>query len=139
MSNYNQYYKRQNSNVNPAKNPEDEIKQDLDNAAADDEQQSNGVINSEDAQLDNNENQQNPDDNAGSTPEPPSEPIDGYVTDCIKLNIRKEPSLEAGILCEVPVNAKLAIDVDHSTEEWFSVVTESGVNGFCMAKYVNIK
>ena len=130
MSKYNQYYKQQKSNVNPAKNPEDEIKQDLDNSSADDEQQSNDIINPDDTQLDNNENQQNPDDNAG--------PIDGYVTDCLKLNIRKEPSLEAGILCEVPVNTKLLIAPDTSTEEWLSVVTESGVNGFCMAKYVNI-
>lgn len=135
MSKYNQYYKQQKSNVNPAKNPEDEIKQDLDNSSADDEQQSNDVINPEDTQQipDDNEPQQNP------TPEPPAEPIDGYVTDCIKLNIRKEPSLEADILCEVPVNANLLIAPDTSSEEWYSVVTENGVNGFCMAKYVNIK
>lgn len=138
---YNQYYKQQKSNVNPAKNPEDEIKQDLDKSSADDEQQSNDIINPEDTQQsqpDNNENQQNPDD-AGSTPEPPAEPIEGYVTDCLKLNIRKEPSLQADILCEVPVAAKLLIAPDTSTEEWFNVVTESGVDGFCMKKYVNIK
>ena len=137
MSNkYNQYYRQQKSNVNPAKNPEDEIKQDLDNASAEDEQQSNGVINPEDTELDN-EPQQSPDD-AGSTPEPPAEPIDGRVTDCLKLNVRKEPSLEAGILCEVPLNAKLAIIPETSNEEWYNVVTETGVSGFCMAKYVNV-
>ena len=142
---YNQYYRQQKSNANPVNNPEDEIKQDSnepqqnpENTVVDNEQQSNGVINSEDTQLDN-ENQQNPDDNAGSNPEPPAKPIEGYVTDCLKLNIRKEPSLNADILCEVPVNAKLAIAPDTSSEEWLSVVTDTGVNGFCMAKYVNIK
>ena len=135
--NYNQYYRQQKSNANPVNNPEDEIKQDSnepqqnpENTVVDNEQQSNGDVNSEDTQLDN-DNQQNP--------EPPAEPIEGYVTDCLKLNIRKEPSLNADILCEVPVNAKLAIAPDTSSEEWLSVVTETGVNGFCMAKYVNIK
>lgn len=136
MSKYNNYYKQQKSEDHLAKNPEDETKQDLDNASAEDKQQSNGVINPDDTQLDN-ENQQSPDD-AGSTPEPPAEPIDGCVTDCLKLNVRKEPSLEAGILCEVPLNAKLAIIPETSNEEWYNVVTETGVSGFCMAKYVKI-
>ena len=127
--NYNNYYKQ-----NKAK--QDESQQSADNA------QENQPI------PDDNEPQQNPDNtqenqqnlnNEDSTPEPPAEPIDGYVTDCIKLNIRKEPSLEADILCEVPVNANLLIAPDTSSEGWYSVVTENGVNGFCMAKYVNIK
>lgn len=128
---YNQYYKHQKSEDHLAKNPEDENKQGVDDTSAnleDAAQQSNDVLNVDDTQ-------QIPEDNI----EPPAEPIEGYVTDCIKLNIRKEPSLQADILCEVPVASKLAIDVEHSNDEWFSVVTESGVNGFCMAKYVNVK
>lgn len=124
MSKYNQYYKHQNSNVNTedhlAKKPEDEPKQDLD-ASADGIQQS---------QPDNNDNQQNPE----NTPDP----IMGFVDNCLKLNIRKEPNLKADILCEVPVSTELLIDPSRSNEEWFSVITDSGISGFCMAKYVKI-
>ena len=67
------------------------------------------------------------------------ETVVGFVTGCLKLNIRKEPSLDAEVLCEVVATTPLAIDLDNSTDEWLSVGTETGVEGFCMKKYVNIK
>lgn len=71
------------------------------------------------------------------TPEP--EPVEGVVKGCIKLNIRENPDIEANILCEVKAGSKLMIDLDKSTKEWLSVCTETGIEGFCMKKFVAVK
>lgn len=69
----------------------------------------------------------------------PVEPIDGTVSGCLRLNVRKEPSLTGEVVCEVSVGTTLMIDSDKSTEEWFKVYTETGVEGYCMKKFVTIK
>lgn len=72
-----------------------------------------------------------------SAPEPDPKPyVTGIVAGCGKLNIRKEPSITADILCEVVLKSELNIDLDNSTDEWYSVCTPAGVEGFCMKKFV---
>ena len=66
------------------------------------------------------------------------ETVVGVVIGCEKLNIRKGPAINSDVLCTVPVNAVLVIDVNESTNEWYSVITESGCNGYCMKKYVKV-
>lgn len=63
----------------------------------------------------------------------------GVVTDCLKLNIRSKPEADAKILVEVSVLSELEIDRTKSTDKWYKVITESGVSGFCMKKFVAIK
>lgn len=63
----------------------------------------------------------------------------GVVTDCIKLNIRSKPEENAKILVKVPVLSELEIDRTKSTDKWYRVITESGISGFCMKKFVAIK
>lgn len=72
-------------------------------------------------------------------PEDDSTPIIGVVTDCLKLNIRKAPNVEAGVLCEAQALSKLMVDPNKSTDEWLCVCTEAGFEGFCMKKYVTIE
>lgn len=70
-----------------------------------------------------------------SAPEP--EPnVTGVVIGCGRLNIRKEPSTSATILCEVSLKSELIIDPNKSTDDWYSVCTPAGVEGFCMKKFV---
>lgn len=64
--------------------------------------------------------------------------VEGTVIGCVKLNIRENPDIEADILCEVKVGSKLIIDPDKSTRDWFSVYTETGIEGFCMKRFVQI-
>lgn len=63
----------------------------------------------------------------------------GVVTDCASLNIRKEPSLDAPVVCEVPALSNLMIDFNKSSDGWVCVCTEAGIEGFCMKKYVAVK
>lgn len=114
---YNQYYNHQK----PVNNPEETVEQELD------------VTTNLEDQTQDIENIQQPEIEA------PAELLEGNVTNCIKLNVRKEPNIKAAIVCEVALNTLLAIDPDKSNNEWLSVTTDTGINGFCMAKYVNIK
>ena len=64
--------------------------------------------------------------------------IAGVVTDCAKLNVRRAPSMNATVVCEIPRKSVVTIDEDKSNAEWYGVCTATGVNGFCMKKYVAI-
>lgn len=66
-------------------------------------------------------------------------PVVGIVEDCIKLNLRKEASLEADVLTEVLSGSTLLINEEESTDEFYKVCTASGLEGYCMKTFVNIK
>lgn len=67
-----------------------------------------------------------------------TESLIGVVSGCAKLNIRKEPVITAEPVCVVPEKSVLLIDSDLSTDEWYKVYTEAGMEGFCMKKYVTV-
>lgn len=73
------------------------------------------------------------------TPSAPVEPVKGIVSGCSRLNIRKEPSLTGEVVCEVSKGTALMVDTSKSTEDWFRVYTETGVEGYCMKNFVTIK
>lgn len=62
----------------------------------------------------------------------------GYVK-AKRLNIRKEPNIEAGIVCIVESGSELMIEKEGSTKEWFKVCTASGFEGYCMKKFVTVE
>lgn len=70
--------------------------------------------------------------------EAPKPVIKGVVTDCARLNVRRAPSTKSAVVCEIARDAEVVIDMDKSKPEWYSVCTESGVNGYCMKKYIQI-
>jgi uncharacterized protein YgiM (DUF1202 family) len=73
--------------------------------------------------------------------EPEAEPateIIGFVSNCERLNIRKESNINAKVVQVVDANNQLAINLEKSTDEWFHVCTEIGTEGFCMKKYVTV-
>ena len=67
------------------------------------------------------------------------EDVIGVVTDCLELNIRKEAFTDADIVAVVSALSELCVDLESSTDEWYSVCTVSGIMGFCMKKFVAIK
>lgn len=72
------------------------------------------------------------------TPEPPVEPVYGVVTECAKLNVRKEPNVNAEVVTTILLATEVLVDVVNSTEEFYKIVTGSGVEGYCMKRYINI-
>lgn len=81
-----------------------------------------------------------PDPTADLGPEPKddTDEIIGVVTECVKLNVRKEPAADAEILTTIPLGAEVQIDVFESTEDFYKVCTGAGVEGYCVKDYINI-
>ena len=62
----------------------------------------------------------------------------GKVVDCIKLNVREEPSTKASVVFEINVGSTVFIDETCSTNEFYKICTEHGVEGYCMKKFIEI-
>lgn len=63
----------------------------------------------------------------------------GIVSNCKKLNVRKNPSKASEVLFVVSEGSEFAIYENESTTEWYKVCTASGREGFCMKQYITIK
>ena len=68
-----------------------------------------------------------------------SNPTMGIVSDCKKLRVRNYPELEANVICEIEVGSKVVIDENKSTEEFYKVCTETGIDGYCMKKFIKVE
>jgi uncharacterized protein YgiM (DUF1202 family) len=66
-----------------------------------------------------------------------SDEVIGVVTDCVKLNVRKEPSKDSDVVCELLLGTEVMIDIFESTDDFYKVITEAGVEGYCMKKFIN--
>lgn len=60
----------------------------------------------------------------------------GTVFNCSKLNVRTKPIADADVVCVIDSNSEVEIDMSRSTKEWFKICTATGVEGFCMRKFV---
>lgn len=63
----------------------------------------------------------------------------GVVTDCLKLNIREKSSKDSRVVTVVTCLDKLEIDIGDSNDDWYAVCTATGIEGFCMKKFVAVK
>ena len=55
-----------------------------------------------------------------------------------KLNVRKAPIVGAPIATEIKNGSMVEINLAESTEEFYKVCTEKGVEGFCMKKFIKL-
>ena len=62
--------------------------------------------------------------------------VTGVVDGCMKLNVRVEPAANADVICTLSTTTEVEINVDDSTAEWFKVCTATGVDGYCMRKFI---
>ena len=63
----------------------------------------------------------------------------GVVNGCNLLRVRKAPSTDAAVLCEIDVNSKVEVNEVESTADFYKVCTEAGIEGFCMKKFIKIE
>lgn len=63
----------------------------------------------------------------------------GIVTDCLTLNVRKEPSLNSDIIDEFKALSDVEIISENSLNDFYTVKSEKGLTGYCMKKYIQIK
>lgn len=67
------------------------------------------------------------------------EMVEGHVTGCAKLNVRSDASLFADVVCTLDVMSEIMIDVNKSTKDWLYVCTATGIEGYCMKKFVDAR
>lgn len=60
----------------------------------------------------------------------------GKVVGCVKLNVREEPSIKASVVFEIVAGSTVFIDETCSTDEFYKICTEHGVEGYCMKKFI---
>lgn len=69
----------------------------------------------------------------------PGEPLVGIVINCKNLNVREQPVGEADVLGTIPADSEVLIDESESTSEFYKVCAVSGLEGFCMKKYIAVQ
>ena len=111
--NYNQYANKEETT------PVEEIEESIDTTETVEE---NGVVTEETEVIDD------------KTPDEVPKPVYGVVN-CSKLNIRRGPSIDTASLCIVEGGSKL--DIEQYNEEWLKVLTEDGISGYCMRKFID--
>lgn len=65
--------------------------------------------------------------------------ITGIVSDCKKLRVRNAPELDSDVICEIEAGSIVEIDEVNSTEEFYKVCTEAGIDGYCMKKFIKVE
>ena len=71
--------------------------------------------------------------------EGPDKLIPGVVTDCLRLNVRKEADRNAEVVTVLDALSEVMVDMGESTDEFYNVCTAAGIEGFCMKKYIAIR
>lgn len=63
--------------------------------------------------------------------------VEGVVVNCAKLNVREEASLDSDVVAVLDAMSEIEINVNESTSEWFKICTATGIEGYCMRKFVD--
>lgn len=86
-----------------------------------------------------NENEvENNDEEVNENPEV----VNAVVVNCNKLNVRKQPSKDAEVLCIINKDTELTVNTNESTEDFYKVYTSSNevlYEGYCVKSFINIK
>ena len=67
------------------------------------------------------------------------ETVTGVVSGCSKLNVRVNPCTSADVVCVLDAASEIEINIEKSTDDWFSVCTATGIEGYCMRKFVEAR
>lgn len=66
-------------------------------------------------------------------------PVYGIVADCKNLYIRKQPNAKAEPIQTIEVGTTIQIDKTRSTSDFYKIYTASGIEGYCMRKFIKIQ
>lgn len=60
------------------------------------------------------------------------------VVNTSKLNVREKPDINSAVICIIKTGDELGVDLLESTDDFLKVYTVSGIEGYCMRKFINI-
>lgn len=61
------------------------------------------------------------------------------VHNCVKLNVRENPNPKADVLMTINAGDEVTIYPNRSVGNYYSVYTESGIEGYCVKDYLKMK
>jgi hypothetical protein len=64
--------------------------------------------------------------------------IIGKITGFEKLYVRKEANKDSEPVGIVSVEDDISIDINHSTDDFYKVITSNGLEGYCVKKFIKI-
>lgn len=64
--------------------------------------------------------------------------VEGVLKNCVRLNMRKEPSKESEIVCVIDETVEFTVDLTHSTDDFYKVYTNDH-DGYCMKQFIDIE
>ena len=62
----------------------------------------------------------------------------GIITGCMKLYVRSEPTTESEPVTILDENSEVIVTLEESTDDFYKVTLPSGIDGYCMKKYMKI-
>ena len=62
--------------------------------------------------------------------------VNGVVTDCVHLRLRREPS--GKFIALLDAGDEVLVDTLQSTDKWYKVYTKDDLDGFCMKEFITI-
>ena len=62
----------------------------------------------------------------------------GIVAHCLKVNLRSEAITGNNIITVLPAGTALVIDEDETTDKFYKVTTETGLEGYCMKQFIEL-
>ena len=68
--------------------------------------------------------------------EEPMTVVNGVVTNCLRLRLRKEPN--GTIISWLDAGDEILVDTLQSTDKWYKVYTKDDLEGFCMKEFITI-
>ena len=72
----------------------------------------------------------------GEIPVEESTIVNGVVTDCVHLRLRREPS--GKVIALLDAGDEVLVDTLQSTDKWYKVYTKDDLDGFCMKEFITI-
>lgn len=133
------------------KNTEEVVNDEIETAASNEgEENANNETEITEVVVNNNETviepveetEQNEEQNEDQNEIQPDEVKEACVVKCEKLNVRKEASKTAEVVCVISKDAALTVSITKSTEDFYKVYTinnEVLVEGYCVKDFIKIK
>ena len=63
----------------------------------------------------------------------------GVVANCNSLNVREHPDRSAAVITVLRAGSEVQVDVGAKLDTWVHVYTATGLDGFCMKEYIDMK
>ena len=63
----------------------------------------------------------------------------GFVDNCESLRIRQVPNPVGEILTTISSGTEVEIDLNNSTNDFYKVCTATGLDGYCMKKFITLR